>query len=317
MYKGKTVCVIVPAHNEATQIGRVIQTMPGFVDRIIIVDDCSMDKTVEIVASYKEKNEKLFLVQHEKNLGVGGAMVTGYKFARDQDFDIAVRMDGDGQMAPDEMVNLIEPLLDDDVDFSKGNRLLTGEAYKKIPKVRYFGNAFLSLLTKVASGYWNIADSQCGYTAINKKGLRSIEWDKMYKQYGQPNDLLVRLNVNNLRVKDVPVEPLYGIGEKSGIRIKKVVFTISFMLLKMFLWRMKEKYVIRDFHPLVFFYSLGGIFGLLTTILTVRMFFFWFVYGHIPSINALASMFSFMSTSLFTLFAMWFDMEANNHLRVR
>jgi hypothetical protein len=137
----------------------------------------------------------------------------------------------------------------------------------------------------------------------------------MYKRYGQPNDLLVRLNVYNFRVKDVPVKPVYNIGERSGIKIRKVIFTIPWLLLRLFMWRMKEKYVIRNFHPLVFFYFLGSLFFLSTFLLFIRLFAYWYLSGSIPPINALAAMFSFMSASMFTLFAMWFDMESNKHLQ--
>jgi len=170
-------------------------------------------------------------------------------------------------------------------------------------------------MTKIASGYWHIADFQSGYTAINKKALHTIDWDRMYKRYGQPNDLLIRLNVYNFRVADVPVEPVYNVGEKSGIKIRRVIFSISWLLIKLFFWRIKEKYIIRDFHPLIFFYFFGGFFGIITFILFIRMFYYWYVIGHIPPINALAAMFSFMSSNLFTLFAMWFDMEANKELK--
>ena len=118
----------------------------------------------------------------------------------------------------------------------------------------YFGNAVLSLLTKIASGYWHVADSQSGYTAMNRNVLNTINWRFMYTRYGQPNHLLIMLNVFNFRVRDVPVIPVYGIGEKSGIKVKKVIFTLSWLLFKNFMWRMKEKYFIRDFHPLIFFY---------------------------------------------------------------
>ena len=224
-------------------------------------------------------------------------------------------MDGDGQMNPDDLTALLNPVVEGKADYSKGNRLFTGEAYKKIPKIRYFGNAFLSLLTKIASGYWNVADSQSGYTVINKHALHTIDWSLMYKRYGQPNDLLVRLNIYNFKVTDVPVEPVYNIGESSGIKIRKVVFTICWMLMKMFLWRMKEKYVIRDFHPLIFFYALGGLFSLSTILLFVRIIYYKFSMGIFPPTSSLAAMFSFMSASLFTLFAMWFDMEANKDLK--
>ena len=136
----------------------------------------------------------------------------------------------------------------------------------------------------------------------------------MYKRYGQPNDLLVKLNVENFSVKDVPVNPIYGVGEKSGIKIKKAIFTISWLLFKNFL-RLKEKYIIRDFHPLVFFYFLGFIFAIFFVFLSVRLLIIWHVVGYIPPINALVSMFSFMSSSLFILFAMWFDMETNKDLK--
>lgn len=315
MYKEKKICAVVPAYNESTQIGKVIETMPEFVDRIVIIDDKSKDDTVEIVKQYQQNNHKIVLIEHLKNQGVGGAIASGYKWARDNDFDAAVVMAGDGQMNPDDLPLLLDPVVENRADYSKGNRLFTGEAYKKIPKIRYFGNAFLSLFTKIASGYWHIADSQSGYTVINKKALNTIDWDKMYKRYGQPNDLLVRLNVYNFRVNDIPVEPVYNIGEKSGIKIRKVIVTIGWLLIKMFLWRMKEKYIIRDFHPLIFFYALGGIFGFSTILLLFRMFFYWWLVGHIPPINALAAFFSFMSASLFTLFAMWFDMEVNKGLK--
>lgn len=313
MFKNKSLCTIVPCFNEETQITKVIQTMPSYVDLIIIIDDKSTDNTVEIINNIKLK--KIHLIEHEINQGVGGAIASGYKFARDNDYDLAVVMAGDGQMNPDDLPPLIEPVVQDKADYSKGNRLFTGEAFQKIPKIRYFGNSILSLLTKIASGYWHIADSQSGYTVINKKALHAIDWDKMYKRYGQPNDVLVRLNVENMRVVDVPIEPVYNVGEKSGIKIKKVIFTISWLLLKLFAWRMKEKYIIRDFHPLVFFYFLGFFFGILTPILFLRVFIVWLITSHIPAINTLAAMFSFMSFSQFTLFAMWFDMEANKELK--
>jgi len=315
MYKNKRICAVIPAHNEETQIGRVIETMPDYMDLMIIIDDKSSDNTVAIIQYYQKQNFNIHLIQHETNKGVGGAIATGYKYARDNELDVAVVMAGDAQMAPEDLPAILDPVVEDRADYSKGNRLFTGEAYQKIPKTRYFGNAFLSLLTKIASGYWHVADSQSGYTAINKKALKLIDWDKMYQWYGQPNDILVRLNVLDCKVTDVPVEPVYNIGEKSGIRIQKVVFSISWLLIKMFFWRMKEKYVIRDFHPLVFFYFLGFFFLFLDIILFVRLFIVWGITGHIPSINALAAMFAFIASSQFLLFAMWFDMEENKDLK--
>jgi glycosyltransferase involved in cell wall biosynthesis len=315
MYKGKSIGVIIPAHNESTQIAGVIKSLPDFVDHIVIIDDNSTDNTVEVVEQHQKQNSKIILIRHHENKGVGGAMASGYKYAAENNFDVAVRMDGDGQMDPADLPDLLDPVVNGQADFAKGNRLFTGEAYKKIPKVRYFGNAFLSLFTKIASGYWHVADSQSGYSAINKKALKTIDWDQMYRWYGQPNDVLVRLNVHNFRVKDVPVSPVYNVGEKSGMKIGKVIFTITWLLIRLFFWRMKEKYVIRDFHPLIFFYALGAFFYLVMFVLLIRMIYVWGVTGHIPTINTLAMFFSFMSGSQFTLFAMWFDMETNKDLK--
>ena len=315
MYKSNKISVVVPCYNEETQIAKVLQTIPDYVDCIVTIDDHSSDKTVDVIESFIKTDARIVLIRHDMNKGVGGSIEAGYVWARDNGMDVAVVMAGDGQMDPDDLTKLLDPIIDEDVDYAKGNRLFTGEAFKKIPKIRYFGNSVLSLLTKIASGYWHIADSQCGYTAINRKTLEIVDWSKMYKRYGQPNQLLVMLNILNLRVRDVPVRPIYGIGEKSGIKLRKIIFTMSFLLLKNFLWRLKEKYIIRDFHPLIFFYFFGIFFSLATLLLFSRLFYKWWLIGSIPPINALAAMFTFMSASLFILFAMWFDMEANKDLK--
>lgn len=315
MYRGKSICVVVPAHNEESQISWVIDTMPDYIDKIVIVNDASTDRTHDVVTGYCKPNGRVVLLTHEKNQGCGGALISGYKWAIDHDMDVAVRMDGDGQMNPDELPHLLDPVVEGRADYAKGNRFFSGKAYDRMPRMRFYGTAFLSLLTKIVSGYWHVSDFQSGFTAINKKALKTVNWDNMYKKYGQPNDLLILLNIHDFVVADVPVEPLYNIGEKSGIKIWKVIFTISWLLFKRFFWRMKEKYMIRDFHPLIFFYFLGMIFSVLTLVLFGRVFYVWYNTGHIPSINALAAMFSFMSASQFTLFAMWFDMEANKCLK--
>jgi glycosyltransferase involved in cell wall biosynthesis len=316
MYQDHTIAVVVPAYNEERLIARVLETMPTCVDRIVVVDDASQDRTVEVVRSYMPKqNDRLTLVQHETNQGVGGAIATGYKWCRDREMDVAVVMAGDAQMNPDDLPALIEPVVQGEVDYTKGNRLFTGDAWNQIPKVRYLGNSAMSLLTKIASGYWHVADSQSGYTAINLKMLKLIDWDKMYKRYGQPNDLLVRLNVHNARVLDVPVTPVYNIGEDSGVRPLRMIPRLSWLLFKLFLYRMWQKYVIRDFHPLVFFYVMGTSLVFLCLPLSVRLFIKWAAQGGIPPINALTIVFCAVTGLQLLLFAMWFDMEYNQELR--
>ena len=315
MYKDKSICVVVPAYNEEKQIGQVIETMPKYVDQVFIVDDASKDKTVETIKRYQKKRKKIQLIEHEVNQGVGGAITTGYKRARDNDIDVTVVMAGDGQMDPDDLKKIIEPVASGNADYSKGNRLFYGDAWNMIPHGRYLGNSFLSLMTKVASGYWHIADSQSGYTAICLTALKRIALNKIYKDYGIPNDLLIKLNQHDFRVKDVHIKPVYNIGEKSNINFIKIIPKISWLLFKGFCSRLFFKYVIKDFHPLIFFYILGGLFGIATGVLFIRIFIFWIFIGHIPPINALAAMFSFMSASQFTLFAMWFDMQENKDLK--
>ncbi len=315
MYKNQTVAVVVPAYNEETQIARVIETMPSIVDLIIIVNDCSKDSTSAVVRAHEGYlSGRVALIEHEVNQGVGGAIATGYKWARDKKYDVAVVMAGDGQMAPEDLPAILDPVVDGEADYTKGNRLVTGEAFKKIPKIRFFGNSALSLFTKIASGYWHVADSQTGYTAINQKALRAIDWDSMYKRYGQPNDLLVKLNVANMRVVDVPIEPVYNVGEKSGIKVHKVIFTIGSLLVRLFFWRLKEKYVIRNFHPLVFFYAMGLAGLSISALLFIRMMLMWVDNGHVPEITFLGSLFSFSLSVNSLFFAMWFDYDENKHL---
>jgi len=316
MYKNKTVAAVIPCYNEQKQIIKVLDTMPSYVDHLIVINDASLDNTLSLIKEKMAKGGKIKLINHDKNQGVGGAIASGYKWARDNNYDIAVVMAGDGQMDPEDLPAILDPVASGKVDYSKGNRLFSGKAYKVIPKIRYYGNAILSLLTKIASGYWHIADSQNGYTAINKKTLKLINWDKMYKHFGQPNDLLVKLNIHNIQVKDVHINPVYNVGEKSEIKIHRVIFTISWLLLKRFFWRLKEKYVIRDFHPLVFYYFLGFVFFIITLFLLIRLVVITFETGSIPKTNAFAMMFSFMSFSLFTLFAMLFDKQENDKLQL-
>lgn len=316
MYKDKIIGVVVPCFNEGKQINNVIKTLPKFIDKIVIIDDKSKDDTVLKIEILKKKDKRVILIKHNVNQGVGGAISSGYKWCRDNNIEVTVVMAGDGQMLPKDLPAILDPVVEDRADYSKANRLLYGDAYKKIPKIRYIGNSILSFLTKIASGYWHVMDSQTGYTAINNKMLMLIDWDRMYKRYGQPNDLLVRLNVYNAKVADVPLEPVYGVGEKSGIKITKVFFTIPKMLIKMFFWRLKEKYIIRDFHPLVLFYFAGFLNIIFSVILFMRFLILLIMTGVTFSINFLAFMLCTLMAVQFILFAMWFDMDINKDLKV-
>ncbi len=315
MYRNHSIAIVVPAYNEETQIERTIRTMPDYVDKIIVVDDRSKDRTRQIVERIAESDQRIILIRHEKNGGVGKAIGTGYIWCRENDIDIAVVMAGDGQMDPLDMPNLLDPVVDNKADYTKGNRLITGEAWKKIPKIRYLGNSALTFLTKIASGYWHVTDSQTGYTALNKKALHLLPLEDIYPRYGMPNDFLVTCNIYNMRVMDVPINPIYGVGEKSGIRVSRVIFSLSFLMARLFVRRMVQKYIIRDFHPLIFFYAFGGFLLLLDIPLIVRLIVLWITEGFAPPMTALAILFCTFMGMQSILFAMLFDMEANRELK--
>jgi glycosyltransferase involved in cell wall biosynthesis len=311
----KRIAVVVPCYNESTQILRVLQTMPVQADRVYVIDDASPDDTAAIVRAYCAQDPRIELIDHPVNQGVGGAIASGYKAALRERMDVTVVMAGDGQMDPADFSAIVEPVLSGGYDYAKGNRLFSGEAWDMIPRVRYLGNAMLSLLTKIASGYWHIADSQSGYTAIGLRGLESIDWNLMYKRYGQPNDLLVRLNIADMRVTDVPIRPVYGIGEKSGIRPLRMIPRLSWLILRLFFYRLLHKYVIQDFHPLLFFYAFGLIlfppgflFGLY--LVAHRL-----LAGPIAGTSAMFAALLTLMGLQFLLFAMLFDQEQNKHLK--
>jgi glycosyltransferase involved in cell wall biosynthesis len=315
MYLKKTIAVVVPAYNEEKLINQTLNSIPALVDKIIAVNDASTDTTAQIVQKRAKEDARICFLEHEANQGVGGTIATGYRKARDLKIDVTVVMAGDAQMDPRDFIHIIEPVANGRADYTKGNRLFYGDAWSMIPRYRYLGNSFLSLMTKIASGYWHIADSQSGYTAISLLALQRIELNKIYKHYGMPNDLLIKLNQYDFRVRDVHVRPVYNVGEKSGIRLVKVVPKISWVLFKGFWKRLFFKYVIKDFHPLVFFYILSFILLCSSIVLAIRLFYFWAVMGDIPDMTAMALVFTLISGLQTLFFGMWFDMEYNKDLK--
>lgn len=313
MLEAKRVAVVVPAHDEEQLIGATLAGIPDFVDSIIVVDDGSQDATSERARSVGDA--RLEVVGHDRRRGVGAAIVTGYKRALADRADVVCVMAGDNQMDPADLATLVAPVARGELDYAKANRLVSGQAWEQIPHTRYLGNAVLSLLTKIASGYWHVADSQSGYTAIGRPMLEQLDLDRVYTGYGFPNDLLVHLNIWNARVRDFRSRPIYGVGERSGIRYHRVVPRISWLLVKGFFWRLREKYVIRDFHPLVFFYALGMLFtfaGLALGGIELG----YRIAGNAVSVGTVVLVaLLLVSGSQFTLFAMWFDMESNKDLR--
>ena len=314
MVEGKRVAVVVPAFQEELLVADTIRGIPAFVDLVVVVDDHSTDGTAERARAVGDP--RVVVIEHDGNQGVGAAIATGYAHCRDLGIDVTCVMAGDNQMDPGELAALVGPVARGEVDYAKANRLVSGEAWQLIPRSRYLGNAVLSLLTKIASGYWHVADSQAGYTALSLDALKRLDLERLYRRYGFPNDMLVHLNVQSARVRDVPSRPVYGVGERSGIRIRHVAPRIAWLLFKGFWWRMKEKYVIRDFHPLVFFYVLGILMSVVGFVLGVVVAVSRIFWGNeITTATIVLVALLLVSGTQFTLFAMWFDQEANKELR--
>lgn len=235
MYRHLRVAVVVPAFNESRKIAATVVSVPGIADEVIVVDDASTDDTAaqaQAAASRRAAPERVTVVRHAENKGVGGAIATGYRRALDKGADVAVVMAGDGQMDPRDLPALLAPIAADEADYVKGNRFLHPEVWTAMPASRIVGNVLLSAATRVTSGYGHIFDSQCGYTAIHRRALASIDLDAVWARYGYPNDLLSRLRVAGVRVVDVPVRPIYGEHWRSGINLGTALHPIPWVLLR-------------------------------------------------------------------------------------
>ena len=239
MYRGLTIAVVVPAFNEARVIARTIRAVPGFVDRLIVVDDASHDAT--FLRARGTARRGLEIVRHEANRGVGAAIVSGYRRVLALGLDVAVVMAGDGQMDPADLPALLDPIAERRAGYVKGNRFRRAEVWREMPPSRLAGNLVLSLATKIVSGYWHVFDSQCGYTAASRRALEVIDRAGLFPRYGYPNDLLARLNAAGLRVEDAPVRAVYGPHWRSGIRLSTVVYPMSWVLFRSWWMRLTTK----------------------------------------------------------------------------
>ncbi|WP_276300783.1 glycosyltransferase family 2 protein [Halorussus lipolyticus] len=298
MYNGNTVGVVVPAYNEQGFVGEVIDTVPDFVDRVYVVDDCSTDDTWQEIRDHAERvnstgpktgdsedsgrsrrietepkladgglasAERVVPIRHATNQGVGGAIKTGYRHAREDDVDVTAVMAGDGQMDPGLLARLIDPIVEHGADYAKGNRLLSPAFREDMPRFRLVGNWMLSFLTKISSGYWNTGDPQNGYTAISGRALDRIDIDSLYDDYGFANELLVRLNCHGMQVADVATPAVYG-DEESTIEYHTFIPKVSWLLLSNFAYRLRTQLAEFEAWPTVAGYVLGAV-GLVASLL--------------------------------------------------
>lgn len=257
MYKGNSVAVVVPAYNEEELIGLTLAGMPEYVDSIIVTDDASTDDTAARVEAMAQRDARIMLIRHARNEGKGGAVIDGYRRAMDQGHDIVVSMDGDHQMPPEYLPSLLDCLIEQGYDAAKGNRFLASfGTLSAMPKHRLLGNILLTLLTKIASGYWSIFDSQNGYWAVTAESVRKLELSRIARRYDLENSLLIHLNILGARVADVPIPAKYG-DEVSGIRLWRVTPRILLTLFTGFWRRVFLRYVLYNFHPIALFLFSG------------------------------------------------------------
>ncbi|PIE31260.1 glycosyl transferase family 2 [candidate division KSB3 bacterium] len=315
MYRNKTIALVIPAYNEEKLIQPTLQAVPELIDRVYVVDDRSPDNQNAVILKCAETDPRITLLRHEQNQGPGGSIITGYRQASLDNHDLVVVVGGDNQMPLQEVHKFLDPIIDGKADYTKGNRFLLSQlddTLAKMPKIRLVGNWMITMLTKIASGYYKVMDFVDGYTAISKEAIDLIDWDKAWKKYGYPMDFLIRMNAYSLRIMDIPRTAIYLPGERqSQIKGFRYFLSVSPMLLRGFFWRLKFKYLYRDFHPLLLFYLLGmlclgagGGFGLYLVIDK----FFWGGFN-VTAPRAIFSALFILTGLQFSLFAMFFDME--------
>lgn len=242
MFHEKKVAVVVPAYNEEKLIAKTIGSIPSFVDHILVVDDASTDNTMKVL-SEEICNSRLQIIQHPQNMGVGGAIVTGYMGCIKTGADVVAVMAGDAQMDPSDLPRLLKPIIEGKADYSKGDRLSWGGVFRVMPFVRFVGNHGLSMLTRFTSGYRDVRDSQCGYTAVCSSMLSRISLEDLYTRYGFPNDILAHLHSAGARLAQVRVRPIYE-DEKSGISLFTALVRVPYVLFRSY-WHRKRRALTR------------------------------------------------------------------------
>jgi glycosyltransferase involved in cell wall biosynthesis len=240
------ICVVIPCYNEERHIAAVISQLPSWVRHIVVVDDCSRDRSAEVVEQLAKEDSRVVLVRHERNQGVGGAMISGFQAAIELGAQVVVKMDGDGQMSPDDLPRLIEPLLRGQADFAKGNRFQDFSALARMPLLRRAGNMGLSFLTKAAVGYWNCFDPCNGFVAIRGEVLAALDPRKLQRSFFFETSLLANLYLLGAVIRDVPMPARYG-DEKSHLSITRVLIEFPPKLFRCFLKRILLRNFVYEF----------------------------------------------------------------------
>jgi len=255
--KKYNIAVVIPCYRVEREINSVVASLPRYVKYIVVVDDASPDATADIVSQAAKKDKRITLLHHEKNQGVGGAMVTGFRKALELGAQIVVKIDGDGQMDSEYLPDLLFPLIRGEADYAKGNRFRDFQALRKMPLIRRVGNMALGFLSKAATGYWNLFDPTNGYIAIRAAVLAQLPLEKIDRSYYFETSMLAHLYLLGAVVKDVSMPARYG-GERSNLSVRRILFEFPFKLMKTFIGRLLLKNLIYDF-SMASIYLLAGI----------------------------------------------------------
>jgi glycosyltransferase involved in cell wall biosynthesis len=256
------VAVVIPMYRVEPYIREVIAGVPEWVSRIIVVDDASPDGSAE--AALAAGDARVVLVRHKENQGVGGAMLSGFARAFDLGAQVAVKMDGDGQMPVEFLWEMVEPILAGRADYTKGNRFFHVDEIVRMPVVRRLGNLGLSFLTKLASGYWNVFDPTNGFVALHQSVFSALDVKRIHRRYFFETSMLIELNLIRAVVLDVPMPARYR-GEISSLSVSRSLFTFAYYLLRGFFRRLWLTYFVLDFSPGSLYMVMGALMGLFGT----------------------------------------------------
>ncbi len=261
------IAVVIPCYKVEKKIVNVVANLPDFVDTIILVDDCSPDSTGSIIDNLKQSSPKIHTIHHDKNQGVGGAMITGFKSAISLGCDVVVKIDGDGQMDEKYIEKLTNIVLSGKYDFAKGNRFFNRTMISKMPWIRRIGNLGMGFLIKLASGYWDISDPTNGFFCIKTDVLKEMDFSMLSKRFFFESSLLIELYYTGAKIRDVAMPAIYA-DEVSNLSVTRTLLTFPPKLFRAFVRRIRLRYFVYDFNIC----SIYILFGL-------PMFFFGLVFG--------------------------------------
>lgn len=263
MNRSQTIAVVIPSYKVTRHILSVIAGIGPEVSQIYVIDDKCPDQSGDFVKN-NCNDPRVVVIEHQENLGVGGAVMTGYQVAIANGAEIIVKIDGDGQMDASLLPRFVGPILSGEADYTKGNRFFNLEQIRQMPPVRLFGNAALSLLTKISSGYWDLFDPTNGYTAIHAEAARLMPFSKISQRFFFESDMLFRLSTLRAVVVDIPMPANYG-DEVSNLRISKVVSEFFGKNVRNFFKRLFYNYYLRNMSlasielPLGVVFMFGGL----------------------------------------------------------